>query len=169
MGRRVKPEYKGDSPLPDPKQELFCELFTTNTLPFYWGNGQNSYAFAYGHYKRIDALVALIKGPARARKGKSGAACEAEKEKIQRVCASAAARLLVSVSIKLRCDFLMDKLAEHLIVDRELLYTIQQRRDLASKVQAIRHHDQRTERIREKVDIKHVFEPIEVITIAQPK
>lgn len=169
MSRRLpKKEYDGKTPLPDVKQELFCELFSTNTLPAFWGNGQNCYSFAYGHYKRIDALVALITGPARTHRGKSKPALEAEKKKIERLCAASAARLLVHASIKLRCDHLLDKLAAHSIVDRELLYVIQQRRDLDSKVAAIKHHDQREARIRERIDIKHDFKPIKTITIIAP-
>lgn len=164
-------DYDGKTPLPDARHELFSVLFTTNTLPFYWGHGLNCYAFAYDHYKRIDELHVLAAGPARARKGKfrSVASCEAEIKRIQHTCSSAAARLLISVGIKKRCDFLLDRLGENIIVDRELLFIIQQRRDLQSKAQAIRHYDQRMQRIKEKVEIKHEFDPVEVITIARPE
>ena len=67
---------------------------------------------------------------------------------------------------------MLDQLAAHHIVDRELLYVIHQRRDLQSKVQAIRHHDQREARIREKLDLTHTFEPIlgiDFVGMVKPK
>lgn len=161
--RQPKGEYKGDTPLPDPKHELFCELFTTNTLPHFWGHGQNCYAFAYGYTKKIDEAKALLVGPAKSRKGKSKPLVELEIKRMEAVCKQSASRLLTYVYIKRRCDHLLDNLASHLIVDRELLYTIQQRRDLSSKVRAIEHHDKREQRIREKIDIKHEFEPVKTI------
>lgn len=63
----------------------------------------------------------------------------------------------------------MDQLASHTIVDRELLYTIQQRDDLDVKMRAIEHHDKRVGRIREKIDIKHNFEPIDTIQYVDPQ
>lgn len=170
MRRREKSEYEGKTPLPDSKQELFCELFTTNTLPIFWSHGQNSYSFAYNHYKRIEELQSLEIGPASARKGKfkTVVACRAEIKRIENVCKSCATKLLTRADIKARCGFLLDTLASHIIVDRELLWTIQQRKHPDAKVAAIKHHDQRTQRIRDRIEIKHEFEPIKVITIKEP-
>lgn len=169
MRRREKKEYDGSKPLPDSKQELFCELFTTNTLPAFWSHGQNCYAFAYNHYKRIDQLNEMMIGPAKARTGKfkTAAACLKEVKRIENVCKSSAARLLTRVDIKARCGVLLDNLAAHLIVDRELLWTIQQRRNPEAKVAAIKHHDQRVGRIKERLDIKHEFDPINTIYIEE--
>lgn len=169
--KRNKAEQAFDpsKPLTDAKWELFCQVFTTNTLPMYWGNGQNSFAFAFGHYVKIDAMKALLVGPAISRKGKSKPWLEMEIKRIENVCRSSASQGLTRINIKERCDWLLDRLSEHSIVDRELVWTIQQRRDIPSKVQAIRHHDQREQRIRERIDIKHEFEPIKVITITAPK
>lgn len=163
-----KAEYDGSTPLSNPQRELFCELFTTNTLPYYWGHGQNCYSFAFGYDDRIQDIRDLIDGPSKNRKGKSKAKLIKEISKLQRTATSCAHRLLIDADIKLRCGHLMDKLAEHKIVDRELLYIIQQRVDLDVKARAIEHHDKRTARIREKIDLKHEFEPVQVITIRKP-
>lgn len=164
-----KAPYDGKTSLRDPEQELFCVLWTSNQTPRYFGHGQHSYAFAYGHQKRIDEIVALIKGPAKDRKKKSIKELEAEIKRIEATCRSCSTKLLIKADIKARCNFLMDQLAAHVIVDRELLYVIEQRHDLPSKVQAIRHHDQREARVREKVDVKHEFEPIKGFTYVTPE
>lgn len=180
--REAGDEYNGKTPLPDPKQEFFCVLFTTNTLPGFWGNGQNSYEFAYGHNERIekiedeiDALMRLIVGPKSKRKGKSMAQLKREIDekklqiaKIHKVCRASAPRLLAQVSIKLRCGHLLDNLATHTIVDRELVYVIQQRENMDVKMRAIEHHDKREQRIRDKVDLVHQFETIESFTYVKP-
>lgn len=163
-----KEEYDGKISLENPQQELFCILYTTNTLPVFWGNGQNCYAFSYGYDKKIDDIKTLLDGPAKNRKGKSKASLQDQIKKHQRVCASGATTLLINPDVKLRCGHLLDNLATHSIVDRELLYVIQQRKDLDIKVRAIEHHDKREQRIREKVDIKHAFEPIEGINYVVP-
>lgn len=165
-GRQTnKDGYKGDVPLADAKQELFCEIFSTNTLPAFWSNGQNSYSFAYNHYKRIDELNVLKIGPAKERTGKfkTVAACEAEVKRIMNVCSASATRLLRSVHIKARCNYLLDNLAAHIIVDRELLWTIQQRKYPDAKVAAIKHHDHRESRIRERIELKQTYEPVNTI------
>lgn len=180
---KVKPEYDGKTPLMDAQQELFCILFTTNTLPNFWGNGQNSYAFAYGHDKRIEdideeilSIKELMTGKKSKRKGKSLASLAREieekglqKRRILKVCRSAAPRLLSSVSVKVRCGYLLDQLTSFSIVDRELVYVIQQRDNLDVKMRGIEHHDKRQQRIREKVDIKHEFEPISGFTYVTPE
>lgn len=175
MAQRKPPDdYDGKIPLENPKWELFCNIFTTNTLPRFWGNGMNSYMFAFGHDVRIQELnqkIEAISVDGKKKNAKNLAKINALRkqiESIQNGCRSSAPPLLLQPSIKRRCAYLMDQLASHLIVDRELLYIIQQRDDLDVKARAIEHHDRRETRIREKVDIKHEFEPIEVINIAAP-
>lgn len=172
---RSKGDYDGTKPLSDPKHELFSVLFTTNTLPHYWGHGQHCYTFAYGFTQKIekvedeiDELAKKLAVPRSKRKGKETDADIERKikvkhneiKKMERTCRSCAPRLLASADIKLRCGFLLDTLAINLIVDRELTYLIQQREDNAAKMDAIQHYDKKMQRIREKVDIKHEFEPI---------
>lgn len=164
-------EYDGSTPLSSAQQEFFCVLFTTNTLPFFWGHGQHSYSFAYGHDDRVEKIQDEIDElNLRTKKGREKSK-ELHKaiESIHRSCRAAAPRLLASVSVKLRCGYLMDQLASHLIVDRELLYTIQQRDDLEVKMRAIEHHDKRVGRIREKVDTKREFTAIDSIVFVTPE
>lgn len=181
--RKVGKNYDGKTPMPDPRQELFCVLFTTNTLPNFWAHGQNSYSFAYGHDTRIEAIQIEIDGLVRLstvskskRKGKSIAQIgreiqekESNIESIRRGCRASAPRLLADASIKIRCGHLLDQLAVHMIVDRELVYLIQQRQDLTVKVRAIEHHDKREQRVRDKVDLKHEFTPIEGFNYVVPE
>lgn len=175
-------EYDGSKPLKDPKQEFFCELFTTNTAFQYWGHGQNSYEFAYGYTQRIEeiedkitSLGDLMRLPKTKRKGKSLAELQREGEllgreivKLRRTCQTSASRLLLNAMVKARCNHLIDQLAEFKIVDRELLYMIQQRDDLDVKARAIEHHDKRAERVRDRIKLDATFDPIEVVTITKP-
>lgn len=167
----VPVEYDGSTPLSHPEQEFFCILFTSNTLPYFWGHGHHCYSFAYGHDKRIEDLNdKLHELNLKTKKGrKDSKEIQGQIESIHRSCRASAPRLLVNVSVKKRCGFLMDQLASHTIVDRELLYTIQQRDDLDVKMRAIEHHDKRVGRIREKIDIKHNFEPIDTIQYVDPQ
>lgn len=168
-------EYDGKTPLPDPKQELFCVLYTSNSTPKFFGNGKWSYAFAYGYQEGLNKLqenlpiASTLKGKGKSKKKFSDySKAEAEIKRIENVCAACATRLLINANVKLRCNYLMDQLAAHTIVDRELLFVIEQRHDLQSKVQAIKHHDQREARIRQKVDLTHDFEPIDTIQYMKP-
>lgn len=161
-------EYNGSTPLADPKQEFFCELFTTNTLPAFWGNGGQCYAFAYGFNERINELKAGINGTKKMRGGKSKVDCAREIEKIENTVRSAASRLLTNVNVKLRNGYLLDHLASITITDRELVFMIQQRENFEMKMEAIKHHDKRVGRMKEQMDIKHQFEPITGINFLAP-
>lgn len=178
-----KTEYDGSKPLRDPKQEFFCVLFTTNTLPSFWGNGQNSYEFAYGHWQRVEKieeqihqLLTLKVAPAKERKGKTLALIEREIEmhrgqikRIHDTCRASAPRVLANVSVKKRNGYLLDNLASLSIVDRELVFAIQQRGDLDVKMRAIEHHDKRVGRIKESIEMKHEFIPIEGFNYVMPE
>lgn len=167
--RNVEPAtYDGSTPLPDVKQELFCILYTSNSTPAFFGHNQNCYAFAYGHKDRIDEIEALIVGPAKDRKKISVKALEAEKKRKLHMCAAAGTRLLIRDDISKRCNFLMDSLFTEEIMDRELVYVLQQRRDLPSKMTAWGHAAKLKQRIKDKLDINHTFEPIDNITYVTP-
>lgn len=161
--------YDGSIPLPDVKQELFCELYTSNMTPRFFGSGQECYAYAYGHQSRIDEIDALLIGPARERKGHSIVALKAEQKRKRHISSSAGARLLTTVDIKARCNYLMDQLFNDEIMDRELMYTLQQRHDLGSKMVAWGHAAKLRNRIRDKVDVTHEFKPIEGFTYVRPE
>ena len=154
MGRRGAPkDYDPSKPLPDPRHELFCVLYTSHTTPNFFGNGQNSYAFAYGHQKKLDELRATLetaRAPQRRESMKKIKSIEA-------VCRSGATEALIRPYMEKRCDWLMDQMFTAEFMDRELLFVIKQRRDLQSKVRAWEQAAKLKQRISEKVDIKHTF------------
>lgn len=166
--KKLPPDYDGSTPLEDVKHELFCKIYSTNSLPRFWGNGQNSYEFAFGHTKRIEALEHLETLPPAKRKRRSLQSIATNIRNIRKMCATGATRLLIKEDIRARCGWLLDQLGAYNIVDRELLYTIQQRRNLEAKVSAITHHDKREQRVREKVDVQHIFEPIKGFDYVKP-
>lgn len=169
MAKAAPQAYDGSTPLKDSKQEFFCELFTTNTLPAFWGNGGKCYEFAYSFTERINELEEQIgRTEVKTKKGQLKVKeCRSKIAKIENTVRACASRLLTNDNIKLRNGYLLDQLATNTIVDRELVYLIQQRDDAEVKMAAIQHHDKRTQRIREKVDIKHEFEPIQGFTFVR--
>lgn len=193
MGRRAPrrydgEDYDGSSQLTEPKQELFCALFNSNTTPHFWANAQNCYEFAYGFTDRIESLedkMAVVEKkivdvsnlPKKKRpKGVTISSLERERDmykesirKIRRDCARSASRLMVIPNIRLRCGFLLNNLAKDLIVDQELSYLIQQRENLQVKQNAIAHYDKKMQRITDRLDIKHAFEPVKTIRMNPAK
>lgn len=167
--KKSEVEYDGSTPLPDVKREFFTELYTASLSTFY-GHGQNSYAFAYGHQKKIDALRIKLIGASdtlgRGKKKKiiSDYSTILRKIKsVESVCKSCAANLLTKVDIKARINWNLDQAAEDKIMDREAMRVVQQMHNLDAKMRAVERFDKIKGRIREKVDIKHQFEPVGVI------
>lgn len=168
-------EYDGSTPLPNNKQELFCVLYASNTTPRFFGNGKNAYAFAYGFQQKIDDLeVGMIGADTRTGRGakkKISALSQAERslKKINSTCQACASRLLLDANVLTRCNYLMDQLANDTVVDRELVFTIQQRYDLSSKVSAIVHYDKKKGRLIERREDVVKFEPITAIEFVMPE
>lgn len=167
-------EYDGSTPLPDVKHELFCALYTSNSTPRFFGHGQNCYAFAFGYMQRLDELeIKLIGADTRTGRGKKrhlsvSSTLYREKLKVESTCRTNGARLLTNANILTRCNFLMDKLIDDKIVDRELAFVIQQRYDLSSKTQAITHFDKKRGRLIERQESLIKFEPITSIEFVMP-
>lgn len=175
--------YTGDTPLPDPKWELFCMVYTTNTMREYWAHAQNSYLLAWGREPeihkledQIDHCRTLMGGKKRDRRGKSIAELEREIvalnskiKSITRAAASCASDMLTKPHVKARVAYLLDKLATNLIVDRELTYMIQQRDNLDIKMSAIEHYNKVQQRLRERVDMRHEFQPITGMEYVKPE
>jgi hypothetical protein len=109
----------------NPKQELFCKLYSSDKE--FFGNGVQSYIEAY----EINIL-------------KQGAYNGAR---------SSAYDLLTNPHILKRIDELLEvKGLNDSQVDKELLFVIQQKADLGSKVAAIREYNKLKQRITEKID-----------------
>lgn len=166
--------YDGSTPLPDLKQEFFCELYTASFTTYY-GHGQNSYAFSYSHQKRIDALKEKLIGASttvgRGKNRKPMSDQDRIKKNIMRIehmCRTSATKLLIRTDIRARIDWKLDQAADDKIMDKEAMRVVQQMHNLDAKMRAIERFDKVRGRIREKIDIKHEFEPVEVITITVP-
>lgn len=167
--------YDGSTALPNLKQELFCVLYASNTTPRFFGNGKNAYAFAYGYQEKMNALEVGMIGAdtrtGRAAKKKLSILSQAERslKKMEHTCQTAASRLLLDDVVLTRCNYLMDQLASDKIVDRELVFVIQQRYELSSKVQAIVHYDKKKGRLVERHEDVIKFEPITSIEFVAPQ
>lgn len=187
-GKRYPGEdYDGSTPLPEPKEELFCTLFNSNTTPHFWANAQNCYEFAWNFTERIEKLEDKIEAAheelarlmgltKKQRKGKTIVGAEREIDtykdsirKIRRDCARSANRVLVRPDVRKRSGFILNQLAKDLIVDQELSYLIQQRENLQVKQGAIAHYDKKMQRITDRLDVKHHFDPVKTIRMNPAK
>lgn len=167
--------YDGKTPLPDQKQELFCELYTTSFSPFF-GHGQNCYAFVYGIQKKIDDLnVKIIGADTRFGRGENRkvlseyAAYSKKVQSMKNVCRATSSRLLTNVNIRKRIDHFVDLQIDDKIFDREAMRVVQQNFDLDVKMRAIERFDKIRGRIVAKVDLKHEFTPIESVKYVRPE
>lgn len=173
--KKINSDYDGSTPLNDPKQEFFTELYTASFTQYY-GHGQNSYAFAYGHQKRLDQLHIDLIGASnklgRGKRVKTISDYDGIRRKIKSIeatCKSCATDLLTRPYILKRVRWRLDEAAQDIIIDQEAMRVVQQMNNLDAKMRAVERFDKIRGRVREKVDIKHEFEPIQVIKIAQPK
>lgn len=176
VGRKPSDEnYDGKTPLPDVKQELFCELYTASFTTFY-GHGQNSYAFAYGFQNRIDDLsIKKIGASSNLGRGKNKKAISEHDAILRNIkgmemtCRCNATRLLTKAHILARINFRLDDAAEDKIMDREAMRVVQQMFNLDAKMRAIERFDKIRGRIKDKIEIKHNFEPIEGFNYVKPQ
>lgn len=167
--------YDGSTPLPNVREELFCELYTSNTTPSFFGHGQNCYIFAYGYQEKLDKLETEVIG-ADSRRGRGVKrkklteldTKEREIKRIKGLCRTQGSFLLTKPHILARTNHLMDQLINDKIVDRELAFVIQQRYDLSSKTSAIQHFDKKRGRLIEKSESLIKFEPVTAIEFVVP-
>lgn len=166
--------YDGSTPLPNNKQELFCQLYASNSTPAFFGNGLRCYMFSYGYQERHNKLQEdLIGARTTTGRGKNRKMSDYDTIKrkmfnIEGTCKVEASRLLTYPHVLARGNHLMDILIEDKIVDRELAFVIQQRGDLSSKTQAIVHYDKKKGRLVEKQEQLHKFEPVTAVTFIFP-
>lgn len=162
----------GSLPLKNLRHELFCKLYAGHMGMNAFGNGTRCYINAFGYDVEIIKLreqAALI-----AEKRERGFTTKVQmvilrvkaKEKVAQVQASI---LLSKPMISERIDFLMDNISNSdNFADRELAFVMGQRHDLASKVSAIRHFDDKKGRIVKRLDVTSDGEPIKSIEIVSP-
>lgn len=160
----AKAKLPGEAVLKNPKEELFCWLYAGYHNRDLFGNGTRCYIQTYYAdeinklHDELDTLqknkeVAGAKIEGRTELIKSNKTFDIEiNQKERRVkslenqARSLAARLLAKVSIRARVDYLVDTYIENSYTDRELQYTILQRFDLNSKVQAIKEYNRLKDR-----------------------
>lgn len=151
-GDKAKP---GETPLKNPKWELFSHLYSGHHNASLFGNGTQCYSIAYGYTDKINANLDSIEDLTM--KGDAGytvkvKALEAANRRMKNLCSVEAARLLVNPRISKRCDWLLNSTISSDFSDQELQYVIAQRNDLNSKVQAIKEHNRVKQRVSDKIE-----------------
>lgn len=164
MAKEKKPKLPGDTVLKNPKEELFCWLYAGYHNRDLFGNGTRCYIQTY-YADEIIKLEDEIEKYEK-EKEKAGVNTDGRSELIasnkkydneinprqrrikslEKTARTLAARLLAKVGIRERVDYLVDTYIENSYTDRELQYTILQRFDLNSKVQAIKEYNRLKDR-----------------------
>ncbi len=121
--------------------ELFCRAYTGYTDPDCFNNKTKSFIYA-NHLEKEHAELLT----------NSQAYISGAKEKLKRFennCASQAVHLFRNVKIRDKINELFDSMFDDTRhADRELAYLIKQKKDLPSKVQAIREYNRMKDRIK---------------------
>jgi len=118
-----------------PADEAFCRFYAGDSSVF--NNATMAYAFAFN--KEIPE--------------KDGTEEKAlERKKILAICATQASMLLRNPNIQRRCQEVLSALCNDHFVDREMTYTIAQRKDLGSKMRAVSEYNKLKKRVSEKVE-----------------
>ncbi len=134
----------GSERLKNPKWELFCWLYSGYHNRNLFGNASQCYMQAFNfndqvvaNEKEIDDLMA------KKAKGYTVrvAQLEAKNKSLNHVARNESSKLMAKRGVGKRCDYLMDSMISDDHSDRELQYTILQRFDLNSKVQAIKEYN----------------------------
>jgi hypothetical protein len=144
MAKGTKEKKLGETKLAQPKWELFAHLYSGQHNMKLFGNGTQCYSIAYGYTEKIEAKRGEIEDLLKTTPAGYTVKVETlnlEIRRMERLCSVEATRLLVNPSIRARCDFLLSSKISHEFSDRELQYTIAQRADLNSKVQAIKEYN----------------------------
>jgi len=124
-----------------PEQELFCQCYVGYHDKELFSNKTRSFIYAYGRTERYNELLEL-------KNSNPSATTRAAFKKFENLCAKGGSDLFRNTQIVDRVNKLFDSLYNNDHVDRELSYTITQRYDLASKVQAIREFNRISNRIK---------------------
>lgn len=154
----------GSTPLKNPKQELFAWLYAGYHNRDLFGNGTRCYMQAYGHndtelklQEEIMRLEAGTLGPDGIRVREKGYTSmveilEAKIKSLTRFSAVNANYNLARKGVRERVDYLIDNYITNEHTDRELQFVILQRKDLQSKVQAIKEFNTIKERTKSKLE-----------------
>lgn len=124
-----------------PAQELFCQCYAGHHDRDLFSNKTRSYIYSHGETDKHNELIA-------AKAANPSMETRAALKRFENLCAKLGSNLFRNVHIVDRVNELFDSLYSNDHVDRELSYTITQRYDLASKVQAIREFNRISNRIK---------------------
>lgn len=124
-----------------PAQELFCQCYVGHHDRELFSNKTRSYIYSHGETDKHNELIA-------AKAANPSMETRAALKRFENLCAKLGSNLFRNVHIVDRVNKLFDSLYSNDHVDRELSYTITQRYDLASKVQAIREFNRISNRIK---------------------
>lgn len=113
-----------------PAEELFCQLYTCS------GEFFNNATWCYIKAYDVDLPLSIAFSSLNNRQKKS-----------YNVAKQSAYKLLTKIDIIAKCNEIMDSRIDNEVVDRELSWTISQRKDLASKVAAVREYNSLKARI----------------------
>ena len=115
------------------KQELFCQLYSTNMD--YYGNWTQAYAMAYDKDLK-----------------------DKNDNKIARMWAS---RMLTNDNILSRVRELQNSFLSDEMIDKELSFVALQRNDLGAKMRAINEYNKLKQRITDKSEVELKYDPLE--------
>lgn len=136
MTKKAKPLLPGEEKLKDPKQEFFCQLYAGMSTRDFFGNGTNSYLYAYKYQDEIDKLEVEEIGLVGEGTAKRTREIDARIKQLKSSAKTSGNRLLRVVHISRRVNFLLDSILSDEMMDREMAFVIGQRFDLMSKVNA---------------------------------
>lgn len=154
MAKTKDKKKPGEATLKNPKHELFAHLYAGYKNQSLFGNGTQCYAFAYGYSEKIlknnETIEELISSrkPGYTVKEK---ALKAANRRMLNVASVEATRLLANPKILERLNVLLDSVFNDADMDRELVFVAMQRKDLNSKVAAIREYNRVKDRASDKV------------------
>lgn len=112
-----------------PAEILFCNLYAGDSPVF--NNGTQAYALAFKKFIPENNPEA--------------------KKKVLAVCRSAASALLAKPNILAKCQEVLSSLCNDAFVDREMTFTLAQRKDLSSKMRAVEVYNKVNNRITDQV------------------
>jgi hypothetical protein len=142
-----------DASKPIPKQlnqERFCFLYSSGKNMETFGNATKSYIQAFGFLEKINkaneelTIIPYNKEIERKKKRQ-------EVLKMENNCRANSSYLLTNPNIVARCDWYLMQLYSDDNVDAELSFAIRQRKDIPSKVSAIKEYNRVKNRVQEKI------------------
>lgn len=119
---------------PNPKQELFCQLYSSDRE--FFGNGTQAYIEAYD--------------------------MDMSKKNAYKVAQAAASRLLTNVKVLKRINELLElRGLNDAFIDKQLEFLVTQNAELSTKLSAIKEYNKLKSRILERSEVVHKFEDMD--------